>query len=146
MKYTDYHYERIDIDTFRTNMETWRKEFNEAESVDIQSSIIQKVDEFEREYASYQAIASLNYNRNINDPDAKAEKEFFDSIGPKASEISNGFNQDLVKSKFRNELEEKWGKQYFSQIELDLKTFDPSIMDMLLEENIIMLVKILKVV
>ncbi|MBT6939302.1 MAG: M3 family oligoendopeptidase, partial [Candidatus Marinimicrobia bacterium] len=135
MKYTDYYYERIDIEAFRVNMESWRKEFNEADSVEVQSNIIQKVDEFEREYASYQAIASLNYNRNINDEDAKSEKEYFDSIGPQASEISNGFNQDLVDSKFRKELEEKWGPQYFSQIELDLKTFDPSIMDMLLEET-----------
>ena len=45
----------------------------EADSVEVQSNIIQKVDEFEREYASYQAIASLNYNRNINDEDAKSE-------------------------------------------------------------------------
>ena len=111
MKYTDYYYERIDIEAFRVNMESWRKEFNEADSVEVQSNIIQKVDEFEREYASYQAIASLNYNRNINDEDAKSEKEYFDSIGPQASEISNGFNQDLVDSKFRKELEEKLQKK-----------------------------------
>ena len=135
MKYNDYPYQRIDIEAFRSNMDEWRKQFNETESVDVQSDIIQKVDEFEREYASYQAIASLNYNRNVNDAEAKAEKEYFDSIGPQASEISNAFNQDLVNSKFRSELEIKWGKQYFNQIELDLKTFDPSIMDMLLEET-----------
>jgi len=135
MKYNDYPYQRIDIEAFRSNMDEWRKQFNETESVDVQSDIIQKVDEFEREYASYQAIASLNYNRNVNDAEAKAEKEYFDSIGPQASEISNAFNQDLVNSKFRSELEIKWGKQYFNQIELDLKTFDPAIMDMLLEET-----------
>lgn len=135
MKYTDYHYERIDLENFRSNMDEWRKQFNEADSAEVQSEIIQKVDEFEREYSSYQAIASLNFNRNINDEDAKAEKEYYDSLGPKISEIINPFNQDLVNSRFRSDLEEKWGKQFFSQIEMDLKTFDPSIMDMLLEET-----------
>ncbi|MBT4178076.1 MAG: hypothetical protein HOE02_07305, partial [Candidatus Marinimicrobia bacterium] len=67
MKYNDYPYQRIDIEAFRSNVDKWRKTFNEAESAETQSDIIKKVDEFEREYSSYQAIASLNYNRNVND-------------------------------------------------------------------------------
>ena len=48
MKYNDYPYQRIDIEAFRSNVDKWRKTFNEAESAETQSDIIKKVDEFEK--------------------------------------------------------------------------------------------------
>ena len=38
-------------------------------------------------------------------------------------------------SKFRNELEEKWGKHLFNIAELKLKTFSPEIIEELQKEN-----------
>ena len=45
------------------------------------------------------------------------------------------FYKALVESKFRPQLEEKWGKQFFRLAELSLKTFSPEIMDDLVKEN-----------
>ena len=41
---------------------------------------IKEVDGFSREYMTYQAMASLNYSRDINDGSAKKEKDYYERI------------------------------------------------------------------
>ena len=67
MKYSEYPYERINLDKAKDKMSGWLSRFNDALSADDQISVLKEVDESSREYSSYQAIASLNFNKNIND-------------------------------------------------------------------------------
>ena len=94
-------------------MDGWLSRFQGAESAQDQISVIEEVDNAIREYSSYQAIASLNFNKNIHDDDAKAEKEYYDSIGPDIREIYNKLDKVVDASKFNNELREKWWDTYF---------------------------------
>ena len=135
MKYNDFPYKRIDVQEARENMSNWLSDFKNADTVDEQINVLKDVDEASREYASYQAIASLNYNRNINDDAAKIEKEYYDKIGPEMQEIHNTLDQAVNQSKFKNDLAKLWGDTFLKQIEMDLNTFDPKIMDMLREET-----------
>ena len=50
-------------------------------------------------------------------------------------EYITDFYRALVDSKFRNELEQKWGAQLFQLADLSLKTFSPEIIDDLQKEN-----------
>ena len=72
MKYNDFPYKRISVDSQKELMAGWLNRFEKAESADEQISVLKEVDEANREYSSYQAIASLNFNRNINNEAAKA--------------------------------------------------------------------------
>ncbi|SVC49573.1 uncharacterized protein METZ01_LOCUS302427, partial [marine metagenome] len=80
-------------------------------------------------------IASLNFNRNIHDEDAKAEKEYYDSIGPDIQEIYNKLDKAVDTSTYKDELREEWGDTYLKNIEMNLKTFDPKIKEMLRQET-----------
>ena len=71
MKYNELHYERIDVEKRRNSMNEFLEKFSNAESVDDQVSTILDVNEQNKEYHSYAAIASLNFSRDINDEDAK---------------------------------------------------------------------------
>jgi len=93
------------------------------------------VDESSREYSSYQSIASLNFSRNINDEAAKSERDYYDSIGPDIQEVYNKLDQAVDASRFKADLTEKWGDTFLKKIEMDLKTFDPKIMNMLRKET-----------
>ena len=135
MKYNDFPYKRISVDSQKELMAGWLNRFEKAESADEQISVLKEVDEANREYSSYQAIASLNFNRNINDEAAKAEKEYYDTIGPEMQEIHNKLDKAVDVSTFKDELRAMWGDTFLKMIEMDLKTFDPKIMDMLRKET-----------
>jgi M3 family oligoendopeptidase len=135
MKYSDFPYKRISVDSQKELMAGWLTRFEKAESADEQISVLKEVDEANREYTSYQAIASLNFNRNINDEAAKAEKEYYDTIGPEMQEIHNILDKAVDVSTFKDELRAMWGDTFLKMIEMDLKTFDPKIMDMLRKET-----------
>jgi M3 family oligoendopeptidase len=116
-------------------MVDWLVRFKDAESAEDQITVLEEVDDASREYASYVSIASLNFSRNINDEAAKSEKDYYDSIGPDIQEVYNKLDQAVDASRFKADLTEKWGATFLKKIEMELKTFDPKIMDMLRKET-----------
>ena len=135
MKYKDFPYKRVDIETQKELMAGWLIRFENAETVSEQITVLKEVDESSREYSSYQSIASLNFSRNINDEAAKSERDYYDSIGPDIQEVYNKLDQAVDASRFKADLTEKWGATFLKKIEMDLKTFDPKIMNMLRKET-----------
>ena len=135
MKYSELQYERIDVEKRRNSMKEYLDKFSNAHSVEDQINIILDVNEQNKEYHSYAAMASLNFSRDINDEHAKAEKDYYDSIGPDMIEISDSFEKAVNQSKHKDELSKKWGEKFLTDIETSLKTFDPKIKEMLKEET-----------
>ncbi|MBT3519436.1 MAG: M3 family oligoendopeptidase [Candidatus Marinimicrobia bacterium] len=135
MKYNDFPYKRLDIETQKELMAGWLTRFENAETASEQITVLKEVDESSREYSSYQSIASLNFSRNINDEAAKSERDYYDSIGPDIQEVYNKLDQAVDASRFKADLTEKWGDTFLKKIEMDLKTFDPKIMNMLRKET-----------
>ncbi len=135
MKYSEFPYKRLTVDSQNALMVDWLVRFEDAESAEDQITVLEEVDNASREYASYVSIASLNFSRNINDEAAKSEKDYYDSIGPDIQEVYNKLDQAVDASRFKADLTEKWGATFLKKIEMDLKTFDPKIMDMLRKET-----------
>ena len=135
MKYNEFPYKRLTVDSQNALMVDWLVRFEDAESAEDQITVLEEVDDASREYASYVSIASLNFSRNINDEAAKSEKDYYDSIGPDIQEVYNKLDQAVDASRFKADLTEKWGATFLKKIEMELKTFDPTIMDMLRKET-----------
>lgn len=83
--------------------------------------------------SDFETQAQLVYIRHsidTNDEFYKAENEFLDENAPIVQEYITDFYRALVNSKFRNELEQKWGSQISFQLaDLSLKTFSPEIIE-----------------
>jgi len=135
MKYSAFPYRRLTVDSQNQLMVDWLERFKNAESAEDQITVLEEADDASREYASYVSIASLNFSRNINDEAAKSEKDYYDSIGPDIQEVYNKLDQVVDASRFKDDLAEKWGDTFLKKIEMELKTFDPKIMDMLRTET-----------
>ena len=134
MKYSELHYERIDVEESKKKMSNMVDGLSKATTFDEMVEHVMEVEDFGRDYSSYSAMASLNFSRDINDEDAKAEKDYYDSIGPDMRECFDSVEKEIVKSNFKSELSDKWGDKFLKDIETSLKTFDPKIKDMLKEE------------
>ena len=137
MKYSELHYERIDVDVSRKLMQGMVERLNSASTFDEHLKVIKSVDQFNRDYASYAAMASLNFSRDIHDEDAKAEKEYYDSIGPDMMECLEIYDKAINNSKYKVEISNKLGETFIKQVEMSLKTFDPKIKKMLKEETVL---------
>lgn len=95
-----------------------------------------------REFFSYEddfstIISLVNYRHTIDTRDEKYTKlqDLLDEILPSIQEASQTFSLSIYNSKFRKELENEFGTLFFDQIALSLKTFSPTIIDDLIEEN-----------
>ena len=124
MKYSEYPYERIDLDKFKNKIELMINDFSNAESAEKQIKIIQEYQEIQKKYHSFGSIAHLNYARNTKDKKAIEENKFYNEVGPEVAAIDNKFTKAINSSKFKKNLLEKFGDHYFELISMELKSFD----------------------
>ena len=135
MKYSEYPYERIDLDKFKNKIELMINDFSNAESPEKQIKIIQEYQEIQKEYHSFGSIAHLNYARNTKDKKAIEENKFYNEVGPEVAAIDNKFTKAINSSKFKKNLLEKFGDHYFELISMELKSFDSKLVKLMKEEN-----------
>ena len=80
-------------------------------------------------------IISINFTLNTQDPKIKKYNDTIDEISPIVNNYFKKFEEAMVKSKFRQDLENKFGKLLFVLIENGFKCFDEKIIPLLQEEN-----------
>lgn len=137
MKYSELNYERIKIDEFENYVDNLIVEFNNSSEADTQIDIIEKYQKKQKEFHSYSSIANLNFARDTKDKKAIQENLYYDNIGPEYSAIDNKFTKTIYNSKFKRELVDKFGSHFNDLIEMELKSFDEKIVDILKIENTI---------
>ena len=135
MKYSQYPYKRIDLEKFQKNVTIMINDFKSAESADKQIQIIKKYQQIQKENQTYGSIAHLNFARNTKDSKAVEENKFYDEISPEITAIDNQFTKAIDSSQYKQELLEKFGKHFFNLIDMELKSFDPKLIDLMKEEN-----------
>ena len=135
MKYSQYKYKRIDLSNFKKNTNEMIIEFNSAESYTKQIQIIQKYQEIQKEIQTYASIASLNFSRDTKDKKNINENKFYDEISPEIAAIDNQFTKAISNSKFKNELLSAFGEHFFNLISMELKSFDPKLINLMKKEN-----------
>ncbi|MDQ0087748.1 M3 family oligoendopeptidase [Paenibacillus anaericanus] len=135
MKFTEYNYERPDVQAFELKFKELLTAFNSANSYEEQDLVMTKINKLRSEFDSMQTIVSIRHSINTTDEFYKEENDFFDEVGPVVQEFINDYYQALVQSKFRAELQNKWGVQLFQLAELALKSFSPEIIEDLQLEN-----------
>ncbi|MAV59601.1 MAG: oligoendopeptidase F [Candidatus Marinimicrobia bacterium] len=135
LKYSQYKYERIDLDTFKKKSKNILKQFNSVNSVEEQINLIKDLEKIIAEWSTYASIASLEYSRNTFSEKNKQENEYYDNIDPDLKEISIQYADALLQSPFRKKLEAKYGDHIFNLKEVEKKTFDSKIKDLLRKES-----------
>ncbi|HEY4392151.1 MAG TPA: M3 family oligoendopeptidase [Paenibacillus sp.] len=135
MKFSEYPYVRPDVKDFELKFKELLNSFNSADSYEEQDLAMSAINKLRTEYDSIHTIASIRHSINTNDEFYKAENDYYDEVDPIVLEFINDYYRALVGSKFRAELEKKWGKQLFQLAELSLKTFSPEIIEDLQLEN-----------
>ncbi len=135
MNFNDYKYERINIDAVKKQFEELIGSFSKADSAEKQCKIMDEVINLRNHIDTMITLVSIRHSINTADDFYDKENDYCDEISPLLYGFTTDFYEALVTSKFRKELEDKYGKFLFDQAECSLKTFNEEVIPQLQEEN-----------
>ncbi|MDR7076486.1 M3 family oligoendopeptidase [Neobacillus niacini] len=135
MRFEDYTYTRPNLDDVKASFEAAIEKFTNASSVEEQSLAMNEVNGLRNDIGTMFNLCYIRHSVDTNDEFYKAEQDYMDEVQPEIEGLVTEYYQALVNSKYRNELEAKWGKQLFALAEGQLKTFKPEIVPLLQKEN-----------
>lgn len=127
--------EPIDKDDIISGYKKIKERLEHATSSSETISIIRDFFSYEDDLSTI--ISLVNYRHTINTLDEKYTKlqDLLDVILPSIQEASQEISHLIYNNKYREDLEKEFGKLYFDQIALSLKTFSSEIVDDLIKEN-----------
>jgi len=135
MKFKEFIYRRPDLPEVETEFSDLLAKFDQAEDFEQQDKLMVAINELRSEFETMEQLVVIRHTVDTNDPFYEGEQTYFDEVTPIYQGLISRYYQSLVNSKCRLALEEKWGKQLFTQAELTLKTFAPEIIQDLQQEN-----------
>jgi M3 family oligoendopeptidase len=126
---------RPNLSEVKEQFEAALEKFNEAGSAREQSQAMNEINRISNNLGTMFNLCSIRHSINTEDEFYKEEQDYMDELDPEIEGLTTKYYQALVSSKFRQELEERWGKQLFSLAESQLKTFKPEVIPLLQKEN-----------
>ncbi len=135
MKFSEIEYKRPNVAELQEKFDHLINLFEKAESFDEQDALIRNINDLRMEFQTLGTIASIKYSIDTNDKEFESEQEFYDANSPVFDGLVHKYYTAIVNSKFRAELEKKWGKQLFDVAEVTLRTFSQEIIEDLKKEN-----------
>lgn len=135
MKFNEFKYERPKYDEVKEEIKKLINTMNSSDNIEDVRELINKINMMRQNVNTMSTLASIRYSINTNDDFYSEESDYWDNHGPLYENINADFYKALVKNKFRNELEEEFGKQFFDIAEYNLKSFSEEIIEDLQIEN-----------
>ncbi|WP_407407883.1 M3 family oligoendopeptidase [Peribacillus sp.] len=135
MKFNEYKYERPELDDIKGKFTKALKQFVDATEVEEQVEAISEINAIRNYVGTMSNLVYIRHTIDTTDEFYKNENDYLDEFSPEMEEMTSAFYTELVQSKFRRELESKWGRQLFDLAEAQLKTFSPEIIPQLQKEN-----------
>lgn len=135
LKFSDYKYERPNMESLEKSFNELIDKFNSADSFEIQNDVMKEINNLRNTFETMENLVFIRHSVDTNDEFYDKEKDFMDDSTPTYQGLVSKFYKVLTESKFRKELEKKWGKHIFNIADLQLKTFAPEIIEDLKKEN-----------
>lgn len=135
MRFEEFQYIRPNMDDWKTEFDLKLEAFNNAENFEAQVKAMEEINDLRNSMDTMRTLCSIRYTIDSTDEFYTAEQDYFDEISPLIEEKVTEFYKELVSSKYKSELEGKFGRQLFALAEGQLKTFSPEIIELLQQEN-----------
>ena len=135
MRFSEYKYERPDVNQAKEKFEKLISQFVSANSAEEQGKVIEEANKLQNQLNTMFTLCSIRHSINTEDEFYDKENEYSDEVGPIFQGLGVEYYKVLINSKFRPELEKKYGKQLFTLAELNIKSFSDEVLTDLQEEN-----------
>ncbi|WP_223700563.1 M3 family oligoendopeptidase [Sutcliffiella deserti] len=135
MRFEDFAYTRPNMEEVESKYMSALSNFEAAKSLKEQEVAMNEINALRNNLSTDFNLVYIRHSIDTNDEFYKEEQDFLDEIEPLTKALDTKYYKALVKSKYRPQLEEKWGSQLFALADCELKTFDDSIIEDLQQEN-----------
>ncbi|MTH53184.1 M3 family oligoendopeptidase [Bacillus mangrovi] len=135
MRFEEYTYKRPDLAVMKEQFHNALAAFERAGTLEEQEKAMKEMYQVRNAADTMANICYIRHSIDTNDEFYKNEQDYMDELQPHIQGLVTEFYKILVQSKFRKELEEKWGRQLFDLAETQLKTFKDEVLADLQEEN-----------
>lgn len=135
LKFKDYVYQETDIEKVEQEVEVLLQRFQEAKTAAKQIALILEIDAYRRVVETNFALMYVRFTLNTNDPYYTKQNDIIDEITPRYSALGHRYYQALLDSPFKKAIAKKFGNVLLKKAEVAIKTFDPVIMEDMVEEN-----------
>ncbi len=135
MTFSEYEYQRPDMTALQKDADRLIDLFSAANTIEEQNQIIAQINDLRNDFDTMWNMAQIRHTIDTKDAFYEKENDFFDSNVPLFQDMVSKFYRALVQSKFKKELQEQWGEQFFNIAKMTVDAFDPAIIDDLKEEN-----------
>ena len=135
MKFSQMQYKRPEFEETNAKYKELLEKFKASKTAEECFAVYKEFNDFSVIVDSMFSLAYIRKTLNTNDEFYAAEHDYIDEIEPQLEEVLQEISKALLESPFRKEMEEAWGKLMFTNLEIDLKTFAPVIIEDLQEEN-----------
>ena len=120
MKFNDIPYQRPNMKEVKKYFEDLTKNLEVANSAVEQIKLIEEFANFKKDLNTTRELANARHSIDTSDKFYEAEMDFFDENDPIIATLNTEISRAIFNSKFRTELEERFGKHYFKLLECKL--------------------------
>ena len=135
IRFRDIPYERPDTEEIKAEVQKLTEGLKAAASYEEAKELFIKKDALERHVESVSTLAQIRHSIDTRDKFYDDEVLFWNRAFPELQEYLQLWTEALLASPYRKELEAEFGEVVFLNAEIELRTFDPSIIPLLQEEN-----------
>ena len=135
MRFSDMIYQRPDFDKLESDFRQKIDVLVNSDSVEKQAGVIDEINLIREDVDTAMSLARIRQTIDTRDAFYDGESSFFDENSPRYQALIDEYYRALTTSRFRPELENRFGKRLFALAEAAQKTFKPEIMEDLSEEN-----------
>ncbi|NLW29598.1 MAG: M3 family oligoendopeptidase [Erysipelothrix sp.] len=135
MNFNDFEYKRIDIDLVKKEGQELLEQFKNAESFGEANRIFSDFNESAKEAMTMRTLCSIRHSINTEDKFYEEETEFWDEKSPLLQQTYIDFNNAVLDSKYREQLESIYPKTFFLLAENARRVFSEKIIEDMQEEN-----------
>lgn len=135
MKFSEMNYTRPDMNELKAAAEKAAAGIANAGSAEEAAEAYLGWDKTGGSYNTMYSLCYIRHTINTEDKFYSDENEFFDNSNPTFTEYGQSVAKALAESKFRPELEKKFGRVMFINTDIFLKSFSPEIIPEMQEDN-----------
>lgn len=137
MKFSEFKYERPNYEAVENDINKLILRMETEDSLEKVEKTVDDINKIRNTIQSMRVIATIRYTINTADEYYEKENEYWDEYNPLYEKINSQFYKAILNNKFRDELEKKYGKQFFKIMEYNIKSFSDDIIEDLQQENML---------
>lgn len=138
MQFQEYAYQHMDALSLQKQLSELAEQIQQAKTIEQVQDCIKKVDTIRRFVATQVSVVEIRHTVDTKDAYYTKEQEYLDTVLPELEKDYEKINRALLESSFLEELKHRLPETFFLQKEMDLKAFDPIIIEDMQEENRLM--------